>query len=99
MIAPIIIEISHKDAMLYYDIDFENFTHELSLLPGVKLIDHLCFEGTMRLGFEISCKQSCYPIIKRFRNIFNYRWKLSNDDIYACFDNKLPLIEFDKNNK
>lgn len=94
-VAPIIIEISHKNARLFYDIDFAHFEKEMTKLPGVEILDSYCFEEKMLIGVNVSCDNlKAITIIKRFLNFFRYRWQISKSEVNAVFDNKLQLIDF-----
>lgn len=94
-VAPIIIEISHKNARLFYDIDFAHFENEMTKLPGVEILDHYCFGERMLIGVKVNCDNlKAVTIIKRFLNFFLNRWQISKAEINADFDNKLQLIDY-----
>lgn len=94
-IAPIIIEIKNKNAHLFYDIDFAYFKVEMTKLPGVEIVDSICFGNSMLIGVSVSCDDiKSITIIKRFMNFFIYRWKINKSEITANFDNKLQLIDY-----
>lgn len=97
IIAPIMIEITHHNAKNLFDLDFDNFEKELDSLPGVTLVDSMCFQGRLLIGIKADCESiNCITLVKRFKNFFKYRWKIEDASIRATLDNKLHILDYKK---
>jgi hypothetical protein len=94
-IPPIIIEITHKNVHLLYNIDFEHFKDEMTKIPSIEFVDSYCFDGVMLIGIKVTCNNiNKIIIMKRFLNFFTYRWKIEKSEIKANFDNKQSFLDY-----